>query len=249
MHSKKLFGGVALVIAAASMLLLGACNGKKSNAETQKIVIKTDLSQLKLGDFYYNDGTFSTGQDSTKTCVGVVFSLKTSPAEQKQGWTHGQIVALANAGASEDAEWGDMGKELSAPFGKYTWKNWKAASEVLNGYDCSHASATAGYKAFSMVKKFIIELPAGKTSGWYLPSVGQWGEIITNLGKTPMKKDGSFDKNMALGNLEKLGLKNYFYWTSTQVDKNMAWYVDFATGVCSGDSKDTRNKVRCVAAI
>src|SRR5574344_1089622 len=104
MHNKNLLSAVALVIATASMLLFGACNGKKANADAEKIVIKTDLAQLKIGDFYYNDGTFSTVQDSTKTCIGVVFSLKTSPAEQKQGWTHGQIVALANAGASEDAE-------------------------------------------------------------------------------------------------------------------------------------------------
>lgn len=249
MHNKTKIGGIALVIAAASMLLLGACNSKKSDKEIQKVVVKTDLSQLQLGDFYYSDGTFSTGQDSAKTCVGIVFSLKTSPAEQKQGWTHGQIVALANASASDDCEWGVLDKELKAPFGKYTWKNWKAASEVLNGYECSHAAAVAGNRAFSAAKKFIVELPAGKTSGWYLPSVGQWAEIVTNLGKAVIKKDGSFDKNFALSNMEKLGLKNYFYWTSTQVDANMAWYVDFVTGVCSGDSKDTRNKVRCVAAI
>lgn len=251
MHNKKLFGGVALVIAAASMLLFGACNGKKSNADAEKIVIKTDLSQLKIGDFYYNDGTFSTGQDSTKTCIGVVFSLKTTPDQQKQGWNHGQIIALANASASEDCEWGTLGKELNAPFGKYSWKNWKVASTVVNGYECTHASAVNGadYKAFSAARKFMVELPAGKTSGWYLPSVGQWAEVVMNLGKAQFKPDGSFDANMVLGNLEKMGLKKAFYWTSTQVDKNMAWYIDFVTGVCSGDSKDTRNKVRCIAAI
>ncbi len=249
MHTKNYFGGVALIFAAVSMLLLGACNGKKSNAEAQGGATKTDLSQLKIGDYYYSDGTFSTKQDSSKTCVGIVFSLKTTPAQKKQGWSHGQIVALANAGAGEECEWGALGKELGDPFGKYSWKNWKAASGVVNGYECSHASSVASYKAFKAAAKFMIELPAGKTSGWYIPAVGQWAEIIVNLGKVQFKKDGSFDANMALGNLSMVGLKNHFYWTSTQVDKNLAWYVDFATGVCSGDSKDTRNKVRCVAAI
>src|SRR5574344_354240 len=144
MHNKNLFRGVALFMAVASMLIFSSCNGKKTNADAGKIVIKTDLSQLKVGDFYYNDGTFSTGQDSTKTCIGIVFSLKTSSAEQSAGWTHGQIVALANANASEDCEWGIHGKELSSPFGKYSWKNWKAASEVVNGYACTHASAVSG---------------------------------------------------------------------------------------------------------
>lgn len=115
-------------------------------------------------------------------------------------------------------------------------------------YSCFGVNG-ADYKAFSAARKFMVELPAGKTSGWYLPSVGQWAEVVMNLGKAQFKPDGSFDANMVLGNLEKMGLKKAFYWTSTQVDKNMAWYIDFVTGVCSGDSKDTRNKVRCIAAI
>lgn len=240
----------SLILASAVLLTMvcGSCSGGKKNA-AQAIVVKSDYSQAKIGDCFYSDGTFSTGQDSTKTCIGIVFSLKTSDEEKAQGWSHGQIVALANAGASEPVEWGLDGKELTKPFGKYSWKNFTAVREVINGYACSHSSLVSGadYKAFGIIAKFPVALPKA-TSGWYLPSVGQWIQIIENLGKVKIDPKGTFDLNMALGNMTELNLKQAAYWTSTAVDKDMAWYVDLQDGSLTGDTKETRNKVRAVAA-
>jgi hypothetical protein len=242
----------SLLVVAASVLLLctGACNSKKK-AEAEKIVIKTDLAQLKVGDYYYNDGTFSTGQDSTKIAIGVVFSLNTSEAEKKQGWTHGKIVALMNAATSQELEWGVVGKDLSSPFGSYAWRNWKGASNVLNGYACSHASAVGGadYKVFRAIKEMTVKLPEGKSSGWYLPSVGEWAEIIGNIGKVKVDSVGCFDTVTAQDNLKILGLGTSAYWSSTQSDKNLSWFVSFPQGKLTACSKDTRNRARLVAAL
>ena len=53
-----------------------------------------DYNELKIGDWYYEDGSFSRMKSDLKKCVGVVFSLNTSPLEQSEGWTHGLIVEL-----------------------------------------------------------------------------------------------------------------------------------------------------------
>lgn len=253
MHTNKNFIKTDLLLVAVCCLFFQSCNWGKKKAP--QIEIKSDLTQLKVGDYYYSDGTFSSERDSSKMCAGVVFTLETSASEKAHGWTHGQIISLINVLAGENVEWGTVNTELKAPFEK-SLKKVEIAANALNGYDCSASPSVSGnsYKAFYIARHFNSLLPSGKTSGWYLPSVGQWMTIISNLSKAQnakglFKTDGSFDAMLALENLDILELKASSYWTSSQADKDMAWYVDFGTGSCSYESKDIRNMVRCVAAI
>jgi hypothetical protein len=252
MKTIKSILSISMLIAATVVLSFCAtsCNNKKKS-DAPKIVIKTDLSKLQIGDCYYSDGTFSTGQDSTKICIGIVFSLKTSKDDQAKGFSHGKIVALMPAANSQELEWGTLDKQLPSPFGKYPWRNWTNASSVMNGYACTHSSAVKGadYKIFKVIKNFAVELPAGKSNGWYLPSIGEWAEIITNIGKTKIDNKGYFDYGIAQENLKAIGIRGEAYWSSTQVDKDLAWFVSFAQGSLTGCSKDTRNRARLVAAI
>ena len=53
---------------------------------------------VKVGDYFYSDGTWSSVYDNTKTLVGLVFSTNVSDADIAAGYTHGYVMALTNAG-------------------------------------------------------------------------------------------------------------------------------------------------------
>lgn len=55
-----------------------------------------DYNKIKIGDYFYADGTFSHEISTMKRVVGIVFSLTTSEEEKRYGWTHGQIIAIEN---------------------------------------------------------------------------------------------------------------------------------------------------------
>ena len=45
----------------------------------------TDISDIvKVGDFYYADGTWSTALDANKTCIGIVFQTDPSRIGDKE---------------------------------------------------------------------------------------------------------------------------------------------------------------------
>lgn len=176
------------------------------------------LDTLKIGDYYYSDGTFSSHLDKSKTCVGVVFSLETTGIEKAHGWTHGQIVAL------EDAE---------DECGSCVW-----------GTDGD------GFEAFKMARCYSVSLPTC-TSGWYLPSLGQWRDILTNLGKITVTDDVfSFDLVKTLENLCFLNIQSTDYWSSTAKDASNSWGVSFFYyGRVYSFNRQSACRVRTVAAI
>jgi hypothetical protein len=251
--SHYLHNVILIVVALFSLVIMGACKKTKpvTTAKADSVVIKTDYAQLKIGDFYYSDGTFSTVQDSSKTCVGIVFSLKTTTAEKKHGWSHGQIVSIRDAANGDQLTWGEKGKDLPTPHINIAFKNWNEASMDKDGYVYTHSKNTSSsmYQAFKAARNFNGILPEGKTSGWYLPSSGQWADILINLGDVKFANNGAFAQSPSAKLKELTGITETSYWTSTEIDKNYAFYAGIGEGDITGYDKDSRNKVRPIAAL
>lgn len=203
---------------------------------------------LKIGDYYYSDGTFSSQLDKSKICVGVVFSLETTGIEEAHGWTHGQIVALEDAGNGQKYRWGSAGN-LPAP---HNLKNGVGALRDYNGYLYAHSGYTNGedFEAFNIARHCSILLPEC-TSSWYLPSLGQWKDILTNLGKVTLTGENIyfFQKTKALDKLAFIDIKNDFYWSSTAKDASNSWGVYFNGGYVYTHTRQNAFHVRLVAAI
>ena len=216
-----------------------------------RLTLKVDdyWDNLKIGDYYYSDGSFSTQLDQSKTCVGIVFSLETTAEEKKHGWTHGQIVALEDTGGEERCQWGPRGSLLTTHVGE-----WKDARKDKDGYLYSNTIYASGikYEAFEEARKYSALLPSGKTSAWYLPSVGQWVDIIENLGQVSVLGEsyGCFngDRNWR-SKLAFLKFSADIYWTSLQRGSSSAWSVSMGNGSVSANSKTSAGRVRPVSAI
>jgi len=156
-------------------------------------------------EYYFSDGTWGTLADnSAKTPIGVVFSKVTSTIDQSHGWTHGYAMALTNASSS--AAWciSNSYDEAGDIFGSFTYYdpsfNYNMFMLDEDGYsetqaiknNCKATYSQTNYPAFWYALNYgtinestttIYAAPAQtNNSGWFLPSVGQLGNILINLG-------------------------------------------------------------------
>jgi hypothetical protein len=152
-----------------------------------------------IGDYYYSDGTFGASASPTgKTAIGVVFSNAISAADSVNGWTHGYAMALTNAQSTGGITWAPTAYQSTSEFGASNYVNTVALMESdMDGYSHSQTikSKAGSSLSSSYYSPFYYALnygtasiggtkyaaPSG-TSGWYLPSEGQWYSIIKNLG-------------------------------------------------------------------
>ena len=188
---------------------------------------------MKAGDYYLNNGSVipnnSTNEYLLAKVIGVVFDTSTSTTDQGYGWNHGYVMALKYTPsstfsciwASSDYQSTD---ESGATFGSFEYKNCQNndTSSIINNKDGYSETQAINSEYLSSLESdhpaFYYALNYGKTnytyyaaptnkanSGWYLPSVGQWYDIITNLGgmsTTPTKTvaDGIEWNNNKSGN-------------------------------------------------
>lgn len=165
----------------------------------------------KVGDYYFNDGTWGPIVDSEITSshypIAVVFSSTTSEKDADYGWVHGYAVALTNY---------DLNMMWAVPtasgYGQQVQDNLittlDAALSDLDGYtetkkivalpDFSEANYPVAYAALNFADKVTqtadvttgkvekpYAAPAG-SSGWYLGSIGQYYLVALNLGNNTL---------------------------------------------------------------
>ena len=176
-----------------------------------------DYSKVRLGDYYYEDGTLSHEIALGKKMVGMVFNLNTSDEEKKNGWTHGQIIALEDAKVlkKDCMSWGIVNNSIL----KLAVKN---PGGIVNGKDTgyliSHLECVENnpdFKPFIIASQYDVQLPTGETSGWYLPCIAQWRTIYENF-HSQWQKYWRFLKITGRGGIT-------VYATSSVYDRDNAW--------------------------
>lgn len=240
LNNKKWIYGVASIIIIPIILYFLWPDSKNEELK--------DTYSVEIGDYYYSDGTLSHTLDTNKESMlaGRVFSTKTTKYEKEQGWTHGKIVALDNA-SSKFCNWGSTDHDL---LGNHINVNYNKEAK----YDCSGFQYTLNtdtlpksYGAFHQVFSYEVKIPG--TSGWYLPSVGEWVDIMENLAKTGVDENLKFDGVKAGASLLKsINLTPGYYWTSLELNADKAWYINVGSGEIGATSKIGKCKVRTIAA-
>lgn len=214
-------------------------NGEE-NVTSKKVKQSFTADELKIGDYFYSDGTWSDGglrkiytdgsmkiaspkpaPEEGKTVVGIVFQTDKSrigaKEKEKLGGedkAHGLVMALKNT--ATDIQWSQEEKNLEDV--KDCWSKSEIYSDIsgLHNYTkiLDHANSIGGieaYPAFEAVEKWndmysINEYrPPRNTTGWFIPSSGQWWDILQNLGGCPAMADKGQQTSSDSGEFSWLG--------------------------------------------
>lgn len=183
--------GVVTAISAGNALIYA-----KNGSATDQCTVSVEKPDVRIGDYFYEDGTYSTVLRTDKKVIGIVFQTnherigeteKTVLAEKGIDVPHGLVMSLKNA-AVGTAAWN------SAPVTENIWelKNCRTTEDCnadisgLFNYNAVKAidEDFSDYPAFKAVADFSVAAPENST-GWFLPSVGQMYDFFANLGGLP----------------------------------------------------------------
>lgn len=208
-------------------------------------------------------------------CIGIVYSTDASrigteatKVLEKQGITpHGLVMALTNA--SEGCRWGEYDKDENSsgnegePFKANTdqlkkqYRNVDGYGEthwIIDTYENSGSDLQDTYTAFYHASLYgTAESSTGKyavpsnTTGWFIPGMGQWWDILSNLGKidlTNYRDDtGSYTYISGAAPIAVANMNTYlqkisgatpfrtdtYFWSSSEYDGYDACNVDFVS--------------------
>lgn len=192
----------------------------------RKTEIKQSLTNVAVGDFILKDGMvvkpthFDTHPQDKVKAVAIVASInkdrlsegaKNAVKASPFGDTpHGLALALKDATPNGQVPWKKT-PTISLPEDQFplisTGNNSAAAYSGSKGYEATHYIITnqmlADHPAFKAVVDYQPYAPENST-GWYVPSTGEWCDIIEGLG------------NIVLSNDYKTGSKIYYTPMTTQ---------------------------------
>jgi hypothetical protein len=157
---------------------------------------------VNIGDYYFSDGTWGTiaeHTNSTAKPIAVIFSNTTSAKDKAYGFIHGYAMALQNAQNTGNFPWSTYtgtGTQIQNTICNTSalqignLDGYSESKNVLTKYgsnSISNLSSTfpAFYYAFSYGTSSIggtVNAAPASSSGWFLPSTGQWYLIVKNLG-------------------------------------------------------------------
>lgn len=144
-----------------------------------------------IGNYLYADGTNGRVFKKDAT-VGIIYSNQLTQAQYNANCRHGKVMALKNANNGVAGQWSST---YNSPYTR-TSTDHPYATTLKENYD----DISSGYDALSLNLSYV-QTPANyswyycysyndgitpktiaTSSNWYLPSSGEWWDIIENLG-------------------------------------------------------------------
>lgn len=261
-----------LLALSAGNAIISASAGNKS---AQCVVCVVEAPQV--GDYYYEDGSYSEYLEDGKKVLGVVFwtgnPAVNDPAAQAlvPGCTHGLVIAIDEAGngAWQDAvgspvgKWADANSEWLSPDtdilpnGKMDMILGFNNTCVLKEYNEDPVNSDNMVAIVEVLAEFAQEYPApASSSGWYVPSIKELSLICSGV------YDGSIWDIVsgAVSNRDYLNSRissaagdviapDTSYWSSSESGISKAFELVFVSGNVSDTMKSYQyNKYRFVLA-
>lgn len=176
------------------------------NAPSPSVTVRA----IQPGDYYYADGNIVPNDFTIipEGCIGVVFSTTTNNETAKDGTTicsHGYVLALKDASTSVGGNSSQYKLWSTAPDDwtviGITPKEETANEKTIGGDDFVNDNSGLEYTK-AIVEKISVTGDGGyvsgaittydtnfpsyaapeSTTGWFVPSVGQWISVVRNLG-------------------------------------------------------------------
>jgi hypothetical protein len=219
-----------------------------------------------VGSVVTTDGnvyaTVAAASAASKTAVAVIAYVGTAGSVDASSDTYkGLAVALSDANSGSNCQWAESfenclsSSQTSDIVAALGFKNGITCTSTLTGDGDTHAAATAA------ASNNGTTAPTG-TSGWFMPSMGQWNLIVQGLAT---KKAGSAvttdltyqtdNPTYKADNLNSVitaaggtGFKTNSYWASTEVTFVGAWAIYFTNGYATSYAKSVNYYVRSIIA-
>lgn len=153
----------------------------------------TATRELKVGDYYYADGSICPG-DMTNIppsgCVGIIYSTTVPDDVEADGYGNAMVLALHDLEGKINWASNITSTSLSKQYATTKGTSDQILSDLFedkSGYTYmkeikSKADFSAeNYPAFYNVANSLgglADISALKTSGWYIPTIGQMADII-----------------------------------------------------------------------
>ena len=214
---------------------------------------------LALGDLYYRDGVISHNTElwdlaSINTPIGIVGYIgKDKWTEYNTGSGHGGhalVVGLTDLRGSYDTSGRASSSNTKYPASINDIKNpdFLASGYVVTKQQSNEA---LGFEAFKVVSTNQDKAPKDKSTGWFLPSIGQWYAFMIGLGgssptgwtNTVPAGGGTLSETPILNKIndafQKVGIANSFkpsnngqiyYWSATDTNTSNS----YCWGMCNG---------------
>lgn len=194
-------------------------------------------SEVKIGDIYYCDGTWSSTLRGKKEPLGIVFYTGKHEKDSqnyngKPGSVKGYVVALNDADASSGRAAFGSGADISG---------FDTDTEKFTGYERTQTMKGAfGFSSEThrAVWQAVNHTPAAPegSSGWYLPSLGEWNVLWQNYSTVQSQLTAAGGSDMK---------KNWgFYWAMSKKENGdtQPAFVDFgAWGTSASFANNIRN--------
>ena len=163
-------------------------------------------------------------------------------------WKHGYAVALKNVHSSGSTvgtyTWGSESTDVSG-IPNTSNSTWQTLSSDMDGYtNTTYLNSTAYPAGYAAKTTYASQVTApSNTSGWFLPSSGQWYLISVNLGgmsatpgypwgwsnasSTAVSNLNTKLSNAGSGNYDSFSNSNEYYWSSSEYSSSTAYYAAF----------------------
>lgn len=244
--------------------------GTVMDVTSDELLRGIEYSHAKVGDIMLSDGTLVRLEDDDelsdeqkKKAIGVVAYLYTDADRNTKAGSYGLVMAIKNA--SENVMWSSV---VSDSIAKANETVGDAYNYSYNGYDflqkldeyyetnmkrfinvkenCMKTYFPAFYAALYTYPE-TVAVPEW-TTGWYVPSVREWTDILGALGGLTVA-DVAVSTNDTYTNaggeaiftkvntvMSKMGTGNYDpfesgnkYWTSSENSKSDAYYLEYSS--------------------
>ena len=153
----------------------------------------------QLGDPFWNDGSYGRMDhpDENARIVGIIVYVNRDKTDEignaitehtiingEDHYGHGLVMALHNA--DEGVPWSNASTDKQCTGSNITRPGQTTAVNNLSGFKNTQSIIDAlgegAVSAASRAKAYGVSVPAEYTTGWFLPSVGQWMYTISTEG-------------------------------------------------------------------
>ena len=226
-----------------------------------------------VGSVVTTDGnvyaTVAAASTASKTAVAVIAYVGTAGSVDASSGTYkGLAIALSDANSGSNCQWANSDEGYANCLNGIGGQTGAIATALgfKNGITCTSTLTAAGHSshthaaATAAASNNGTTAPTG-TSGWFMPSMGQWNLIVQGLATKKAGSAVTTDLTTSVNNTYKAdnlnsvitdaggtGFKANRYWASTEQTLVRAWTIYFTDGYATNYSKNNAYCVRSIIA-